>query len=71
MIDLVLAVGFLAAAAVAGIWWLTEREQERPRPRAGVCRLCGCTEERACPGGCSWANATRTICSRCMKVTDW
>jgi hypothetical protein len=24
--------------------------------RAGVarCRLCGCTEERACPGGCFW-----------------
>lgn len=69
MIDLVLAVGFLAAAAVAGIWWITEREQERMRP--GVCRFCGCTETRACPGGCSWANATRTVCSRCMNPREW
>jgi hypothetical protein len=37
----------------------------------GVCRICGCTEEdcRLCIEAtgepCSWADDTRTICSRC------
>jgi hypothetical protein len=40
----------------------------RPRPpgvRPGVCGFCGCTEARPCPGGCGWANAERTLCTRC------
>jgi len=28
------------------------------------CANCGCTESRACPGGCIWA--TETLCSRCV-----
>ncbi|MDD5302967.1 MAG: hypothetical protein PHS14_07625 [Elusimicrobia bacterium] len=28
-----------------------------------ACRVCGCTEEKACPGGCSWAGVG--ICSVC------
>ena len=27
------------------------------------CRGCGCTDERACPGGCSWV--TPNLCSAC------
>jgi hypothetical protein len=27
------------------------------------CRVCGCTELDACPGGCSWAE--ENLCSRC------
>jgi hypothetical protein len=38
--------------------------------RDGVarCRLCGCTEERACPGGCGWVLAPKQmghLCSAC------
>jgi hypothetical protein len=33
--------------------------------QAGTCRFCGCSEDRACPGGCSWADKARTVCSRC------
>jgi hypothetical protein len=45
--------------------------RRRPRGRAdrarpGVCRVCGCTELRACPGGCCWADPEHTICSRCV-----
>lgn len=29
-----------------------------------VCAGCGCSETRACPGGCIWA--TKTLCSRCV-----
>jgi len=27
------------------------------------CRVCGCTQERACPGGCYWVEPT--LCSTC------
>ncbi len=27
------------------------------------CRVCGCTEARACEGGCAWADESCTICS--------
>ena len=29
-----------------------------------TCRCCGCSETRACSGGCLWATAT--LCSRCL-----
>lgn len=30
------------------------------------CRVCGCTQDRACAGGCVWATAD--LCSRCVAV---
>jgi hypothetical protein len=41
------------------------------RIAAGVedaCRVCGCSETRACPGGCIWAEAD--LCSRCARALD-
>jgi hypothetical protein len=35
------------------------------RPGAGMCKLCGCTRQYACPGGCSWADSSKTVCSAC------
>jgi hypothetical protein len=32
------------------------------------CRICGCTDARACPGGCSWAG--ETLCSACVPTVD-
>jgi hypothetical protein len=37
---------------------------------AGVCRYCRCTEAQACDGGCSWADASETICSRCQAALE-
>ena len=31
-----------------------------------ACKVCGCTDEFACPGGCGWA--TKDTCTRCFKV---
>jgi hypothetical protein len=31
--------------------------------REPQCRKCGCTEDRACPGGCSWV--APNLCSKC------
>jgi hypothetical protein len=28
-----------------------------------TCRVCGCTERNACPGGCSWVDVD--LCSQC------
>jgi len=33
----------------------------------GCCRVCGCTDRWACPGGCAWVNASHTLCSRCLE----
>lgn len=30
---------------------------------SGVCRFCGCTEDDACEGTCSWANEEQTVCT--------
>lgn len=31
----------------------------------GVCQLCGCTDAKACPGGCAWVDPAHTVCSVC------
>ena len=36
-------------------------------PAHGRCRICGCTDDCACDGGCFWANEERTLCSRCVQ----
>lgn len=36
------------------------------KPASGTCRKCGCTEDKACAGGCSWMDAKKTCCSRCF-----
>jgi ParB/RepB/Spo0J family partition protein len=30
----------------------------------GVCRVCGCTQEKACKGGCGWASPG--VCTKCV-----
>ena len=48
---------------------LAEEEARQARIEAGVehaCVGCGCSESRACPGGCVWA--TPNLCSRCAGV---
>ena len=35
------------------------------------CRICGCTDDHACPGGCYWVNDEHNLCSACVrKVMD-
>lgn len=33
--------------------------------KSGTCRVCGCTDQRACFGGCCWVNEEHTLCSAC------
>ncbi len=34
-----------------------------------ACLRCGCTEDRACKGGCSWIARTR-VCSACLTPLE-
>ncbi len=36
------------------------------RGEEAKCRVCGCTDERACPGGCYWVEPD--LCSRCTDI---
>jgi len=37
----------------------------RPRTTSLVCTGCGCTDEKACPGGCCWVSMDPPLCSAC------
>jgi ParB family chromosome partitioning protein len=37
------------------------------KPTRGTCRKCGCTEEKACVGGCGWIDKSESRCSTCFK----
>lgn len=30
-----------------------------------VCKQCGCTDDRACPGGCAWYSKDPPLCTAC------
>lgn len=36
----------------------------------GTCRVCGCTDDAACPDGCAWANQTHTLCTSCAEAPE-
>lgn len=45
-----------------------ESEERQARITAGLemaCRLCGCSDTAACPGGCIWY--APNLCSRCVE----
>ena len=33
------------------------------------CTICGCTDEKTCPGGCSWHTTKPPVCSKCVLKT--
>lgn len=64
-----------AVAAVAMMGFDEDYDVEPPtadvgeRRTAGVCTVCGCTDDRACEGGCSWVSLDRTLCTRCARLS--
>ncbi|WP_224365381.1 hypothetical protein [Hyalangium versicolor] len=54
----------------AGVYEAGESRLFHQKDEGGVlsgtrCSVCGCTDALPCPGGCIWANASATLCSRC------
>ncbi|HWN95036.1 MAG TPA: hypothetical protein VNT99_08385 [Methylomirabilota bacterium] len=41
-------------------------EYDVPIVRGSRCRVCGCTNEMACPGGCHWVE--ENLCSACAPA---
>lgn len=43
-------------------------------PDEATCILCGCTEERACPSGCSWVDdggdPDLELCDQCLHYDE-
>jgi hypothetical protein len=39
--------------------------RRKTKSREHTCRKCGCTDSRACSGGCFWADKKKTLCSNC------
>lgn len=37
---------------------------------AGTCRICSCTEQHACAGGCRWTDETKTLCDVCLVAGE-
>jgi hypothetical protein len=37
------------------------------RHARGVCAICGCTEDHACPSGCLWVDQDHNYCSACER----
>jgi protein gp37 len=47
-------------------WPVKYQRQEIPLDGVRRCILCGCHENHACPGGCSWVPDIPDLCSRCL-----
>jgi ParB/RepB/Spo0J family partition protein len=43
--------------------WLDLIDARKNAPVPGTCQYCGCTDDNACSGGCSWVNGSQTVCS--------
>lgn len=50
--------------AARAVWKCVECGAEVPPPGPGVCRVCGCTDEYGCDGGCYWVEPD--LCSSCV-----
>ena len=51
----------------------TELEQLRAEQEIARCRVCGCTDEQACDGGCWWVKDPRgmgDLCSTCLPDAE-
>jgi len=42
------------------------------KPVKGTCRICGCTDDTPCDGGCSWVDGPKnTLCSACFDLSSF
>lgn len=63
-----LAATFVFEDAPGGRRLVSLRTSPNPDPFERRCRVCGCTDDHACEGGCWWV--AEDLCSACAGVTD-
>jgi hypothetical protein len=64
-------IGKNGVRASHAAWGSPLPSARRKRAQSGVCRQCGCTDERACMKydvPCSWVDAKQTLCSSCTPA---
>jgi hypothetical protein len=65
VVDALGEVGIARAEAEVMATLVIERRAADVAAGLPFCRTCGCTQNAACIGGCSWA--TPDLCSRCAR----
>jgi hypothetical protein len=57
-------------AKLAGGSYMAQREKRAlPAPvKIRACRVCGCTDDRACDEGCWWLSDHDDLCSSCVAA---
>lgn len=50
------------------VWIKGVHDLQRALGKTPACRRCGCTDKKACLGGCSWREAA--LCSKCDGLPD-
>lgn len=63
-----LACRVLGDELYCGRWELWQRHILERVEDEQVCRVCGCTQDNACAGGCCWVE--EDLCSRCAAKMD-
>lgn len=55
-----------AAVAIRMVVWIMDQKKEkRAMEPHQACRVCGCTDDQACEGGCYWVSYD--LCSACVS----
>ncbi len=59
-------------------WWANHAAAEKAQifemymgDAEESCQFCGCTQNRACSGGCSWLDPNHTVCSAPACAEKW
>jgi ParB/RepB/Spo0J family partition protein len=47
-----------------------EQNEDGDGELLGLCKVCGCTDDDECDGGCVWMNHERTLCSACATAAE-
>lgn len=53
---------------VSGCYAIDGRVRAAALQSPRTCRVCGCTDDHACPGGCSWVE--EDLCSACVERSN-
>ncbi|MFF3256493.1 DUF6919 domain-containing protein [Actinacidiphila glaucinigra] len=69
-VRITLAAPEYGAAAGVQLWDVLDVVAGRVEPEEPRCVRCGCTENKACPGGCWWVpnESMQDLCSACVYV---
>lgn len=51
-------------------YWLTDDGYRALGVEPRKCRVCGCTDDHACEGGCAWVSPDEDLCTACVRPVE-